>query len=120
MKARFHIPQLLAIILAASALISSPAYAGPGPQQIFRPVKDLKALSVLTPGFHVSHECPHCGTIGISKVGTEKSHAKGFTCPECKRKYTFLESGSGKARVGRFTCVDDKGRTMSAKVCASH
>jgi predicted RNA-binding Zn-ribbon protein involved in translation (DUF1610 family) len=119
MKVRFYIQKVLAIILASAALTCAPMYAGPGPQQIFRPVKDLRALSVLTPGFHVSHECPHCGTISISKVGTDKSHAEGFTCPDCKRKFTFLESGSGKARVGRFTCVDDKGRQMSAKVCAS-
>ncbi len=119
MKTSYHISKLAGVFLAVLALTSAPLLAGPGPQQVFRPVKDYKALSALSAGSQVAVECPHCGTVGVSKVGSDKSHTEGFTCPECKLRFTFRDTGSGKARAGRFVCVDDKGREMSAKVCAS-
>jgi predicted RNA-binding Zn-ribbon protein involved in translation (DUF1610 family) len=107
---------------AALAAMNLAAIAGPGPQQVFRPISSYKALGALKPGTSVAHECPHCGTITVSKVGDEKSDAASFTCPECKMKVTYNEAGSGKSpKIGMIECVDEKtGKAMSARVCAAN
>ncbi len=97
-------------------------YAGPGPQQVFRPVKSKQELSVLKPGTQIAHECPHCGAISISKVGKDHKDAEGHTCPVCKMTVTYRDTGGGKGqRLGLIDCVDVKtGKKMSARVCAAH
>ncbi len=113
--------KLSLLLGAALAVMNLTAFAGPGQQQIFRPLNSKQEVSALRPGTHVAHECPHCGTIAISKVGDDKSHAESHTCPECKMKITYRESGSGKAPAARLvSCVDEKtGKEMSARVCAA-
>jgi hypothetical protein len=60
-------------------------------------------------------------TISVSKVTKDQSHAAGFTCPECKMKFEFIDAGGGKVRAGQIACVDtNTGKKMSAKVCAGH
>jgi predicted RNA-binding Zn-ribbon protein involved in translation (DUF1610 family) len=110
---------LLGAVLAAMNLT---AFAGPGMPQVFEPLNSKAEISALTPGTMVAHECPHCGTIAVSKVGDDKSHAESHTCPVCKMKITYRESGSGKAPATRMiACVDEKtGKEMSARVCAAH
>ena len=112
--------KLSLLLGAAVAAMNLAAFAGPGPQ-VFRPV-NAKELGVLTPGTQVAHECPHCGTITISKVGKDRAHAEGHTCPECKMRVTYREAGGGKAPPTRLIdCVDVKtGKKMSARVCAAH
>ena len=112
--------KLSLLLGAAVAAMNVAAFAGPGPQ-VFRPV-NAKQLGVLTPGTQVAHECPHCGTITVSKVGKDRAHAEGHTCPECKMRVTYRVSGSGKAPSTRLIdCVDVKtGKKMSARVCAAH
>jgi len=109
---------LLGIALAAMNLSAN---AGPG-QQVFYPLKTKEEISALKPGTDIAHECPHCGTITVSKVGKDKSHADTFTCPRCKMTITYRESGSGKApKAGLIECQDVKtGKRMSARVCAVH
>jgi predicted RNA-binding Zn-ribbon protein involved in translation (DUF1610 family) len=106
---------------AAVAAMNVAALAGPGPQ-VFQPLKSKEELSVLKPGTQVAHQCPHCGVIAISKVGKDKSHAEGFTCPECKMQLTYRDTGGGKGpKLGMIECVDVKtGKKMSARVCAAH
>ena len=113
--------KLSLLLGAAVAAMNLAAIAGPGPQQVFRPV-NKQELSVLRPGTQVAHECPHCGTIAVSKVGKDEAHAEGFTCPVCKMKITYRVSGSGKAPSTRLIdCVDVKtGKKMTARVCALH
>ena len=113
--------KLSLLLGAAVAAMNLAAIAGPGPQQVFRPV-NKQELSVLRPGTQVAHECPHCGTIAVSKVGKDQAHAEGFTCPVCKMKITYRVSGSGKAPSTRLIdCVDVKtGKKMTARVCALH
>jgi len=112
--------KLSLLLGAALASMNLSALAGPG--QVFQPVKTKQELSVLKPGTQVAHECPHCGTIAISKVGKDQSHAEGFTCPVCKMKITYRETGGGKGpKLGLIDCVDAKtGKKMSARVCAVH
>jgi len=113
--------QLSLLLGAALAAMNLAAFAGPGPGQVFRPVNSKQELSVLEPGTQVAHECPHCGTITVSKVGKDQAHAEGHTCPVCKMKVTYRESGSGKApKIGLIDCVDvATGKKMSARVCAA-
>ena len=114
--------KLSLLLGAAVAAMNLAAIAGPGPQQVFRPLHSQHELSVLTPGTQVAHECPHCGTITISKVTKDHSDAAGHTCPVCKMRVTYRESGGGKAPSTRLIdCVDEKtGKKMSARVCAMH
>ena len=110
----------LSLLLGAAVVaMNISAFAGPG-VELFRPLKSRQELSALTPGTRVAHECPHCGAITVSKVGKDQSHAESFTCPECKMKITYRDSGGGKASPTRLIdCVDAKtGQKMSARVCA--
>ncbi|MEQ1862163.1 MAG: hypothetical protein ABMA13_19780 [Chthoniobacteraceae bacterium] len=113
--------KLTLLLGAAFAAMNLAAFAGPGPQQVFRPVTKQE-LGVLKPGTQVAHECPHCGTIAVSKVGKDKAHAESHTCPVCKMTVTYRDSGSGKApKTGLIDCVDAKtGKKMTARVCALH
>lgn len=111
--------RLSMLLGAAVVAMNVAAFAGPG-ADIFRPVKSRQELSVLKPGTRVAHECPHCGTITVSKVGKDQAHAEGHTCPECKMKITYRDTGGGKGpRVALIDCIDVKtGKKMSARVCA--
>ena len=114
--------KLSLLLGAAVAAMNLAAIAGPGPQQIYKPLDSKAAVSALKPGSMVAHECPHCGTMTVSKVGDDKAHAEGHTCPECKMKITYKDAGGGKAPPNRtIACVDVKtGKEMSARVCALH
>ena len=114
----------LSLLLGAALLaMNLSAFAGPD-GQAFRPVKSREELSALTPGTEVAHECPHCGTIVVSKVGKDQAHAESHTCPECKMKVTYRPTAGGKSPAPdtrTIECVDETtGKTMSAKVCAAH
>ena len=111
--------KLTLLLGAALAAMNLSALAD---SQVFKPVASKAELGALKPGTMVAHECPHCGTITVSKVGDDKSHAESHTCPECKMKITYRESGSGKAPATKLVaCVDEKtGKEMSARVCAAH
>jgi predicted RNA-binding Zn-ribbon protein involved in translation (DUF1610 family) len=106
---------------AALAAMNLAALAGPDPQ-VFHPVKSRQELSALKPGTQVAHECPHCGTISISKVGKDHAQADSHTCPVCKMTVTYRDAGGGKGpRLGMIDCVDVKtGKRMTARVCAAH
>jgi len=114
--------KLTMLLGAALAAMNLAAFAGPDPQQIFKPLNSKAEVSALKPGSMVAHECPHCGTMTVSKTGDDKSHAESHTCPECKMKITYKAGGGDKGpKVGFITCVDEKtGKEMSARVCAAH
>ena len=107
---------------AAVAAMNLAAIAGPGPQQVYKPLNSKAEVSALKPGSMVAHECPHCGAITTSKVGDDKAEAESHTCPVCKMKVTYKDAGGGKApKAGFIACVDEKtGKEMSARVCAAH
>ena len=110
--------KLTLLLGAALAAMNLSALAD---SQVFKPVASKAELGALKPGTQVAQECPHCGTIAVSKVGKDQSHAEGFACPVCKMKITYRVSGSGKAPSTRLIeCVDVKtGKKMSARVCAA-
>jgi len=109
------------LVGVAFAAMNLAVFAGPGPQQVFRPLNSTSEISKLKAGSMVAHECPHCGTMAVTKVTDAKAEAEGHTCPECKMKVTYRDSGSGKAPQTRMiACVDEKtGKEMSARVCAA-
>jgi predicted RNA-binding Zn-ribbon protein involved in translation (DUF1610 family) len=110
---------LLGLVLAAMSL---PALAGPASTQTYIPLRSKQELSALKPGTQVAHECPHCGAITISKADKARSQAEGFTCPVCKMKITYRDTGGGKGpKLNLIDCVDVKtGKKMTARVCALH
>ena len=110
--------KLTLLLGAAVAAMNIAAFAD---SQVFKPVASKAEMGALKPGTMIAHECPHCGTITVSKVTADKSHAESHTCPECKMKITYRESGSGKAPATKLiACVDEKtGKEMSARVCAA-
>ncbi len=110
----------LKLSLLLGAALAAMNFSALADSQVFKPVASKAELGALKPGTMVAHECPHCGTITISKVTADKSHAESHTCPECKMKITYRESGSGKAPATKLiACVDEKGKEMSARVCAA-
>jgi predicted RNA-binding Zn-ribbon protein involved in translation (DUF1610 family) len=120
-KETMKLAKLYLVVAIGAAMLTTSAVAGPGPQQVFQPVTKQE-LGVLKPGTQVAHQCPHCGTIAVSKVGKDMAHAESHTCPVCKMTVTYRDSGSGKApKVGLIDCVDAKtGKKMTARVCALH
>ena len=112
--------KLSLLLGAAVAALNVAAIAGPDPQ-VYRPV-NKQELSVLKPGTQVAHQCPHCGAIAVSKVGKDQAHAESHTCPVCKMKVTYRNTGGGKGpRLAMIDCVDaTTGKKMSARVCAAH
>ena len=114
--------KLTLLLFSTIAALTLGAAAGPGPQDIYRPLRSKQELSALKPGTRIAHECPHCGSITISKAQKDGSHAQGFTCPVCKMEFTYRDTGGGKGgRQTLIDCVDTKtGKKMSARVCAMH
>ena len=113
------ISQLLAVLCAVSFTTATTAHAGPGPQQVYRPVKSYEAAAELAPKTKVAVSCPSCGAVSVSTVGKDKSHLKSFSCTVCQHNFEIVPTGSGKASVGTLVCKDTKtGRKMALKMCA--
>lgn len=113
------ITNILAAICALGLFSAGTAQAGPGQQQVYRPVKTYEAASALAPKTKIAITCPSCGAVSVSAVNKEKSHLKSFDCSVCKHSFELVPSGSGKASVGNLVCKDTKtGRKMSLKLCA--
>ncbi len=110
--------KLTLLLGAALAAMNMSALA----DSVFKPLNSKAEVSALKPGSQVAHECPHCGTMKISKVGKDKAHAESHTCPVCKMKITYKDAGGGKGpKVGFIACIDEKtGKKMTARVCAAH
>ncbi len=79
----------------AVALVSE-AQAGPGPQQIYRPVMTMTAAQQLPVGSKIAFSCNNGGPVTVVTVDKERSYLKGFTCPVSKRVYRFSPGGGGR------------------------
>jgi hypothetical protein len=99
-----------AIVAAVFAIaLASEAQAGPGPQQVFTPVKTMKQAQSLMPGSRIAISCGNCSGITTYVVDEERSHMKGFTCPSCNRVYRVTPGGGGRA-ADQFTLADKYGQ----------
>ena len=114
-----NITNVLASLCAIGLLSASTAQAGPGQQQVYRPVKTYEAASTLAPKTKIAVTCPSCGAVSVSGVNKEKSHLKSFECSVCNHSFEIVPTGSGKASVGNLVCKDTKtGKKMSLMMCA--
>lgn len=116
-----HTSKLVAALFAIGLLCAESAQAGPGPQQIYTPIKSSQEADALPAKTKITVTCPSCGAITASTVDKEKSHMKSFACGMCKHTYEIVATGSGKASAGRLVCKDPKsGKTMPLQMCAMH
>jgi hypothetical protein len=99
-----------ALVAAAFVVaITSGAQAGPGPQQVFTPVKTMKQAQSLKVGARIAVSCGNCGGVTTLTVDDERSYLRGFTCPSCKRAYHIMPGGGGRA-ADQLAYVDKAGQ----------
>jgi transposase-like protein len=111
---KFYAAALGALVFATSSL-----QAGPGPQQIYVPVKTAAEAEALKADTKIAITCPSCNAVTVSTVDKNKSHMHGFSCPVCKHTFELEPVGSGKASAGRLACKDTAtGKKMSLQLCA--
>jgi hypothetical protein len=71
--------------------------AGPGPQQVFAPVKTMAAAKKIPVGSRIALSCDNGGPVTVVTVGKDRDYLKGFTCPVSKRLYRFSPGGGSHA-----------------------
>ena len=96
------------LIVAAYFLSAASAFAGPGPQPVYVPVKTSE-VAAIKPGTHLAVTCGKCHAVLAMTADASKSYEKGFTCPGCKAKFVRKEIGGRGASVGTYVYVDKAG-----------
>lgn len=96
------------LIAAACFFSAASAFAGPGPQPLYVPVKTSE-VAAIKPGTRLAVTCGKCHAVLAMTADASKSYAKGFTCPGCKAKYVRKEVGGRGASVGTYVYVDQSG-----------
>ena len=91
MKTNFIIHILFGALLSFGVITS--AVAGPGPHQVFTPVKTMTAAKKIPVGSRIALSCDNGGPVTIVTVGKDRDYLKGFTCPVSKRLYRFSPGG---------------------------
>ncbi len=101
---------LLLLVTAFFTMASaSETKAGPGPQQVFTPVKTMKEALSIKAGTPIAISCGNCGNVTVFKADEEHSYMKGYTCPSCKRVYRVMPGGGGRA-ADQFVLADKYGQ----------
>ena len=119
MKTHRYILKSTGAVLAALAIASASLYAGPGPLQVYAPVKTHAEAEALKPKTKIAVTCPSCGAVSTSVVGKEKSHLHSFTCTMCKHSFEIVPVAGGKATSARLVCKDTAtGKKMPLQMCA--
>jgi hypothetical protein len=96
--------------LAAAIFVASftpQANAGPGPQQVFRPVTTMKQAESIPVGETISFSCGNCNGATTMTVDKDRSYLKRFTCPSCKRKFRVISPGGGGKGTDIYLLEDD-------------
>jgi hypothetical protein len=96
------------LITAACLFAATSAFAGPGPQPIYVPVK-AKEVAKIKPGTRLAVTCGQCHAVLGFTADESKSYEKGFTCPGCKKKFVRREIGGHGTTVGTYVYVDADG-----------
>jgi len=105
-----HHSKAFAAFVGAAAMILAPnVQAGPGPRQVFTPVKTMKQAQALKPGTQIAISCGNCGGISTLTVDDDRSFMKGVTCPSCKHVFRIMPGGGGRS-ADQFTLVDKYGQ----------
>jgi len=119
MKTDHYILKTTGAVLAALAIASASLYAGPGPQQVFAPVKTHAEAEALKPQTKIAVTCPSCGAVSVSTVDKAKSQVHSFTCTMCKHTFEIEPVAGGKATAGPLFCKDTvTGKKMPLQMCA--
>jgi hypothetical protein len=113
---------LLRALSAAAAIVlfASAAQAGPGPHQMYYPVKTQKQAQNLQVGQRIAISCGNCGGVTTITVDKDRSYLRGFACPLCKREFRIVQPGGGGRAdaIGRFVYVDEASHI--ARLSAMH
>ncbi|MEO8352125.1 MAG: hypothetical protein ABI680_10370 [Chthoniobacteraceae bacterium] len=105
------ITRILCSALLTFGVITS-AVAGPGPQQIFRPVKTMKQAESIKPGHAIAFSCGNCGSMSVTVADKDRSYLRGHTCDNCKKKFVLRQNAHGETR-GEFIYEDDAKHTAT-------
>ena len=90
--------------------LASEAQAGPGPQQVYMPVRTMKQAQSLAVGTPISYSCGNCGAAVTTTVTPERSHLSSFTCPGCKRTFRVISPGGGSKGTDIYVLADSYGQ----------
>jgi predicted RNA-binding Zn-ribbon protein involved in translation (DUF1610 family) len=88
--------------------IIAPAVAGPGQQEVYRPVLTLKQAANIKPGTRLATECGLCGTMKTMVADTGRSYLHSYTCETCHRKFVLRTNAHGET-YGAYICDDGAG-----------
>ena len=75
-------------VVAMLSFATVPVQAGPGPQQVYTPVKTRAEAEALPSNTKIAVTCPSCDAVSVSTVDKEKSHQK------CDRNSKALHDAS--------------------------
>ena len=83
-------------------------HAGPGPRQVYTPIKTTEQAKELKPGEKIAFSCA-CGAVTTMVVGKDGRYPQHFTCPVCKKTFVVQSSGPHGIPLGSFVYEDDQG-----------
>ena len=107
------------VALAALAFATTSVLAGPGPHQVYTPLKSYAEAAALKPDTKIAVTCPSCGAVSLGSVDKSKSHLHSFTCTVCKHSFDLETAAAGRTNVGKLVCKDTvTGKKMSLQMCA--
>lgn len=114
-----HSMKVYAAALAAFAFATASLQAGPGPHQVYVPLKSAAEAQALKPGTQIAVTCPACKAVSVAAVDKGKSHVHSFTCTVCKHSFDLEPVAGGKVSVGKLVCRDTAtGKKMPLQMCA--
>jgi hypothetical protein len=88
--------------------IVAQAHAGPGPREVYTPIKTMEQAKQLKPGEKIAFKCA-CGAVTTMVVGKDGNYPENFTCPVCKKTFVVHTSGAHGIALGSFVYEDDQG-----------
>jgi hypothetical protein len=100
------------LVIAACFLSAASAFAGPGPQPIYVPVK-ASEVAMIKPGTKLAVTCGKCHAVLAMTADASKSYEHGFVCPGCKAKFVRKEIGGHGTSIGTYVYVDKDGDTAT-------
>jgi hypothetical protein len=108
MKNNIIIRALFSAILTFGLITS--AVAGPGPREVYAPVKTVAQAQEIPIGSRIALSCDDGGPVTIVTVEKDRDYLKGFTCPVTHRVYHFAPGGGGRGG-DQFVYRADNGLT---------
>lgn len=108
MKTNIIIRILFSVLLTFGVITS--AVAGPGPHEVYTPVKTMTEAQKIPIGSRIALSCDNGGPITVVTVEKDRDYLKGFKCPVTGRLYHFAP-GNGAHGGEQFVYRSDDGFT---------